>query len=295
MNTMVAMDWGTTSLRAALLDAQGHVLDVRASAQGILNVAPGEFATIFEATCIDWAGASIGFCLISGMCGSRQGWLQAPYCPCPASSADLAAALAWVQPRRIAIVPGLCCTHGGVPDVMRGEEVQVLGALELLGLQDATLVLPGTHSKWVSAQGAHIQGFNTFMTGEVYALLRHQSILARMLAAGEPELDAAAFDRGVAHAMASTSLLATAFSARTLALFDQMDGAALVSYLSGLVIGEELRAQPPGAVADGVVVIGSPALTERYARAFAVCGKRVQCVGGEATWRGLWTLAQTLD
>ncbi len=291
---MVAIDWGTTSLRAALLDAQGQVSDVRASAQGILNVPPGQFAAVFEATCADWMKSGSGVCLISGMCGSRQGWLEAPYCPCPANSDDLACALAWVEPQYIAIVPGLCCTHDGVPDVMRGEEVQVLGALDLLGLHSATLVLPGTHSKWVTVRDARIQDFSTFMTGEVYNLLRQHSILARMLPNDEPTLDAAAFDRGVAHAMASNSLLATAFSARTLALFEHLNGAELVSYLSGLVIGEELRAQPPGAVTDGVVVIGSPVLTERYARAFAVCGKRVQIIGGEATWRGLWTIAQTL-
>jgi 2-dehydro-3-deoxygalactonokinase len=291
---MIAIDWGTTSLRAALLDAHGHVLDVRASPQGILNVPPGQFAAVFDSTCADWMKAESGVCLISGMCGSRQGWLEAPYCPCPANSADLAEALAWVEPQRIAIVPGLSFTHDSVPDVMRGEEVQVLGTLDLLGLQDATLVLPGTHSKWVSVRAARIQGFSTFMTGEVYGLLRQHSILARMLPADEPELDTAAFDRGVRHAMSSSSLLATAFSTRTLALFEQLNGPELVSYLSGLVIGEELRAQPPGTVADGVVVIGSPALTERYARAFSVCGKRIQTIGPEATWRGLWRIAQTI-
>lgn len=294
MKPMVAIDWGTSSLRAAQLDAHGNVMDVRASAQGILNVPAGQFAAVFEALCIDWTRVSGSFFLISGMAGSRQGWLEAPYCACPASAAELAKALAWVESGRIAIVPGLSCTHGGVPDVMRGEEVQVFGALQLLGLQDATLVLPGTHSKWVTVRQCQVQGFTTFMTGEVFGLLRQHSILSRTLPPGEPALDGAAFDRGVAHALASTSLLATAFSTRTLALFDQMEGAALTSYLSGLVIGEELRAQAPGAVADGVVVIGSPALTERYARAFAVCGRRVQCVGGEATWRGLWSVAQTL-
>ena len=125
---------------------------------------------------------------MAGMVGSRQGWVEAPYCPCPAGLDDIAARLLRLTPaagttRRIAIVPGISCEHGGVPDVMRGEEIKILGALELLGIADATLVLPGTHSKWATVEGGRIRGFSTVMSGEFYALLRQHSILARTLAA----------------------------------------------------------------------------------------------------------------
>ncbi len=298
MKQMVAVDWGTSSLRGALLGADGQVLEERASPRGILTVSPGEFATVFIVAYADWMRATGTFCLMSGMVGSRQGWLEAPYCPCPASFDQLASHLAWVTPgplnARVGIVPGLQCSHAGVPDVMRGEEVQVFGALQLLGLRNATLVLPGTHSKWVTVRDGRIERFATFMTGEFYALLRQHSILSRSLPPEDGSLDETAFERGVLHALNQASLLGTAFSTRTLSLFEQLPAAALPSYLSGLVIGEELRAQAPDSLPDSVVVIGSPALTQRYQRALALRGVQVQSVGPEATWRGLWAIAQTL-
>jgi len=232
-------------------------------------------------------------CLISGMAGSKQGWREAPYCACPAGFDAIAAALEWVEPGRIAIVPGLSIDKAGVPDVMRGEETQVFGALQLLGLNHARLVLPGTHSKWVSVTERKVRDFSTWMTGELYALLRRHSILSRMLPEDEPALDSAAFDQGVAHALAGPGLLNTAFSTRTLSLFNRMDTAALPSYLSGLVIGEELKAQtlPRG---EPVVVMGAEALTARYEQALAQLGVPVQRVGAGATWRGLRAIADTL-
>jgi 2-dehydro-3-deoxygalactonokinase len=293
MQQLLAVDWGTSSLRGALLDRQGRLLGERAFPRGILTVAPGEFATVFEACFADWAGARGTFCLISGMAGSKQGWLEAPYCACPAGFDEVASRLAWVQAGRIAIVPGLSCEHGGIPDVMRGEETQVFGALQLLGLRDALMVLPGTHSKWVSVRASKIDSFSTFMTGEFYALLREHSLLARSLPDTDGEVDWTAFDDGVATALRGTGLLQTAFSVRTLSLFGRMAAARLPSYLSGLVIGEEIRTQelPAGAP---LVLIGSELLTERYARALALRGASVQRVGPEATWRGLWALAQTI-
>jgi 2-dehydro-3-deoxygalactonokinase len=291
--TLLAVDWGTSSLRGALLDAQGRVREERAFARGILTVAAGEFPSVFDACFGDWAAGENTLCLIAGMAGSQQGWMQAPYCPCPAGFDEIASKLAWVQPGRIAIVPGLCCNNAGVPDVMRGEETQVFGALQLLDLQDALLVLPGTHSKWVTVQGGKISGFSTFMTGEFYALLRQHSILARTLPPNDEAMDQGAFDQGVALALGGASLLQTAFSVRTLSLFERMPAAALASYLSGLVIGEEIRSQQLAANAH-VILIGSDALTQRYGRALAQRAVSVACVGAEATWRGLWALAQTI-
>ena len=291
---LLAIDWGSSSLRGAWLDEQGQTVEERTFPRGILTVAPGEFATVFEACFGDWMQRPDALCLMSGMVGSQQGWLQAAYCACPAGFEDIASSLAWVERGRIAIVPGLCCEHARMPDVMRGEETQVFGALQLLGLQDGLLVLPGTHSKWVKVQAGKIQYFSTFMTGEFYALLRQHSILARTLPEVDRDIDWTAFDQGVASAQRSSSLLQTAFSVRTLSLFERMAGASLPSYLSGLVIGEELRAQALSTGAH-VILIGADTLTQRYERALSQRGVSVQRVGAEASWRGLWALAQTFN
>jgi len=292
VSRLLAVDWGSSSLRGALLGADGAALQERAFPRGILTVEAGGFPEVFQSCFGDWMTPGT-LCLISGMAGSKQGWREAPYCACPAGFDAIAAALEWVEPGRIAIVPGLSIDKAGVPDVMRGEETQVFGALQLLGLNHARLVLPGTHSKWVSVTDRKVRDFSTWMTGELYALLRRHSILSRMLPENEPALDGAAFDQGVAHALAGPGLLNTAFSTRTLSLFNRMDTAALPSYLSGLVIGEELKAQtlPRG---EPVVVMGAEALTARYEQALAQLGVPVQRVGAGATWRGLRAIADTL-
>ena len=292
---LVAVDWGTSSLRGALLDAAGRVLEQRAFERGILSVPAGQFASLFEACFQDWMGAEGTFCLISGMAGSRQGWQEAPYCACPAGFDELAARLAWIEPHRIALVPGLTCEHDGVPDVLRGEEVQIFGAMALLGLQGGIFVLPGTHSKWASVQGGRVQGFRTFMTGEFYALLSRHSILARTLDADAP-LDEPAFLDGVARAgSAPQGLLHTVFGTRTLALFERLNATTASSYLSGLLIGAELHAQAWPEEAAPVVLIGTEALTQRYRVALASLGRPSHTLGSEATWAGLHAIAQHME
>ena len=299
---LLAVDWGSSALRGALLAADGTVLAEHAAPRGLLSVAPGGWAAAFAAEFGTWRAAHPGLpCLMAGMVGSRQGWVEAPYCACPAGLDELAAQLCWLPAAtagagRIAIVPGLCTEAAGLPDVMRGEETQVLGALRLLGLMQAdqvSLVLPGTHSKWVAVQRGRITGFATHMTGEVYALLRQQSILARLLPADDSGWDTQAFDAGLAGAALPGGLLHHLFSVRTLGLFERAAGPALASRLSGLLIGEELRAQapPPG---QPIVLVGSPALTQRYRQALARRGHPVQAVGAEAGWAGLLALAGTL-
>ena len=297
---LLAVDWGSSALRGALLAADGSVLAEHAAPRGQLQVPPGGWEQVFEAEFGAWLQAHPGLlCLMSGMVGSRQGWAEAAYCACPARLMDLADRLLWLRPGRLAIVPGLSCDPGGQPDVMRGEETQVFGALRLLGLEQATLVLPGTHSKWVQLQGGRITGFATHMTGECFALLRQQSILARTLPADDaapwvPE----AFDDGITRAQQAGGLLHHVFSVRSLALFERRDGPWLLSYLSGLVIGEELRAQglPAGPVAgQSLLLVGRATLTQRYQRALALLGHSATCVGAEATWAGLAALAARLQ
>jgi 2-dehydro-3-deoxygalactonokinase len=289
---LVAIDWGTSSLRGALIDAaSGKVLEEQSHARGILTVAPGEFPAVFESLFGGWMSPPGTRCLISGMAGSKQGWLEAPYCACPAGRVEVGARIVDIQPGRIALVPGLSDEHDGVPDVMRGEEVQIFGAMALTGLDDGLFVLPGTHNKWVALRKGRVTGFRSYMTGEFYALLSQHSILARMLDAAAP-LDEAAFLQGVAQADNGSGLLHNAFGARTLPLFERMPQAEVSSYLSGLLIGTELQAQ---GLKDGdeVTLIGSAVLAERYAVALACFGARARCFGSEATWAGLAALART--
>jgi 2-dehydro-3-deoxygalactonokinase len=301
--SLLAVDWGTTSLRGALIDARGAVLAERSFARGILSVSAGGFADVFSSSFGDWVRDGVPLCLVSGMAGSKQGWVEAPYCACPAGFADLAGQLRWVDNGSlalpVAIVPGLCCASPAhraelppVPDVMRGEEVQIFGAMQLAQHDHGVFVLPGTHSKWVDVQGGRVQHFQTFMSGEFYALLSQHSLLARSITPDAP-FDATAFSQGVGRAAEGAGLLHNAFGTRTLSLFGRLEAGPLASYLSGLVIGEELHARqlrPDSAV----VLVGSSVLVQRYALALSLQGIRAQAFGAEATWAGLHALAQQI-
>ena len=301
LRPLIAIDWGTSSLRGARFDAQGHKLDERPFARGILTVPAGEFPSVLEQCFGDWLQDRDALCLLSGMVGSRQGWQEAIYCPCPAGFAELGEHLLWLQAGRMAIVPGLSVQHSdGLPanfpiaqhDVMRGEEVQIFGALSLTGLQDATVVLPGTHSKWALVEGGRLMRFRSFMTGEVYALLSQQSILSRTLPPDAPWHDNT-FTQAVLLAQRTPSVLSSIFATRTLALFDTLPAEQHPSFLSGLLIGEELRAmqiQNQGQV----LLVGNAQLTARYQSALQALGLHTRCLGNDATWAGHQALAQHL-
>jgi 2-dehydro-3-deoxygalactonokinase len=292
---LIAIDWGTSSLRGARLGTSGQVLESREYPRGILTVPPGQFEALFNEHFGDWMQAEGALCLISGMAGSRQGWQEAPYCPCPADFAELSQHLLWLQPNRIALVPGLSFTSTDTlhtPDVMRGEEVQIFGALQLTGRDNATLVLPGTHSKWVQVHSGRVTQFQTFMTGEVFALMSQHSILGKTLDLNGA-FDEATFLQGVDQSQQAGSVLHHLFAVRTLGLFDRLSAAQLPSYLSGLLIGEELRTQALGADSAPVILIGSDTLTQRYSLALQHLGLACQSHGAEATWAGLHALAST--
>ena len=293
---LIAIDWGTSSLRGARLGASGQVLESREFPRGILTVPPGQFEAVFHELFGDWMQAESALCLISGMAGSRQGWQEAPYCPCPAGFAELGQHLLWLQPGRIALVPGLSCSGAdalNTPDVMRGEEVQIFGALQMTGRDSATLVLPGTHSKWVQVHSGRVMQFQTFMTGEVFALMSQHSILGKTLDLNGA-FDEAIFLQGVDQSQQSGSVLHHLFAVRTLGLFDRLSTAQLPSYLSGLLIGEELRTQTVNADSGPVILIGSDTLTRRYSLALQQLGIACQSHGAEATWAGLHALASKL-
>jgi 2-dehydro-3-deoxygalactonokinase len=291
---IVAVDWGTSSLRVARLDDTGRAVEEREFPRGILTVPAGGFPQVFDEACGDWMKAPGTLALVCGMAGSQQGWKEAPYAPCPAGFAEIASKLTWIEPGRIAIVPGLTCEIDGAPDVMRGEETKSLGVMQLLGAADARIVMPGTHCKWVRVRGGRIESFATYMTGEFYAVLRQHSIFARTMPDADGELDEAALRRGVDHSMRNGNLLHAAFSARTLSLFDGVKKDAMPSYLSGLIIGEELRSQDLRS-ADPLVLVGAEKLTQRYAIALEHLATPFRTLGQEATWLGLHSIAQSLE
>jgi len=292
---LIALDWGTSSLRAYLLGESGRCLAQAGGAFGVLNVAGGAFDAVYLQLCAGWQRKHGPLpVLASGMIGSRQGWLEAPYLPCPATPGQIAAGLVSLQASdgaRIHLVPGLSCNNAqGMPDVLRGEETQLLGAIETGG--DALWVLPGTHSKWARSAAGRIDAFATYMTGELYALLCNHSILGRLMSA-VPQADPKAFARGVAYGLSADAELARKlFSARTLGLFGAVPAEGLADYLSGLLLGAEIRdalALWPGRAALGL--IGEPALCARYQRALEIAGVRVHAVIADAAAQGLWRIA----
>ncbi|MBL8893916.1 MAG: 2-dehydro-3-deoxygalactonokinase [Rhizobiales bacterium] len=266
----IGLDWGTTTLRAYLAVKDGSVMEMRQSPEGILAAA-GRFEEVFAKSVETWPSDLP--VIASGMIGSRQGWMEAPYCPCPAGLGEIAGKLVSLTTRtgrKIVFVPGLSCDDAnGVPDVIRGEETQVLGALASMS---GIYLLPGTHSKWLRVIDGRIGNFATFMTGEVYAVLKTHTILGRLMS-GEGD-DAEAFKTGVKRGAAAPELLLhTIFGTRTLGLFGKLEPSALPSYLSGLLIGNEIAAATHDLKPkESVTILASVALAARYAEACALCG-----------------------
>ena len=250
---LIALDWGTSSLRAYLLGDGRRRHRSASQPWGILHLPEGDFAAALKAVAGDWLDAAPGLPVIaSGMVGSAQGWREAAYVSFPADGRSLAAQLlafeAWPGVQ-LHIVPGVRCS-GERPDVMRGEETQVVGLLlrQPVLAAMAVLVMPGTHCKWVWVADGCIAEFNTYMTGELFALLAQHSILGRPARqAGGAAASDSAFERGVsavrANGAGATPLL---FSARTLVLTGQLAAADSLDYLSGLLVGEEIALRAAG-------------------------------------------------
>jgi 2-dehydro-3-deoxygalactonokinase len=298
---LIALDWGTTSLRAWLLGDGGAIIDSATRPWGIMAVPDGDFAKALATITAPWTHEPLPI-LASGMIGSALGWREIPYEPCPAGVDELVAALRRQRAdgTPLPIVPGL--TIGGpFPDVMRGEETQIAGALELLPAlrEHARLILPGTHSKWVTVRDGAIVAFTTHITGELFAVLGKHSILGRpALAAGKTAPDSessAAFEQGVAAIRDNPSrgLGSMLFSARTLVLTHRMAPEVSLDYLSGLLIGDELRnALPDRTGSIALALIGEAALCEHYVRALALFGVAEPPVIASAAVAGLWRIAR---
>lgn len=305
---LLALDWGTSSLRAFLMQ-DAKVVETRQSGHGIQHLpvaGVAGFEQAFAAIAGDWVRQWPSLKVVaSGMVGSAQGWREAPYVRCPANLFTLAEHLTLVSSGLgpdIAIAPGVLLDEPDLlPDVMRGEEIQIAGALSenQHWATQACIVLPGTHSKWVQVEGGKLKHFSTYMTGEVFAVLRQHSILGRLIpdtreSGREP--DRAAFELGLAQAQRSRpgDLTRQIFATRTLGLTGRLPYAALADYLSGLLIGSELMSglvQTNEATTAPLVMIGEPALCQRYAQAFSYLGRSVAAVLDNTAPAGLWKFA----
>jgi len=290
---MIAIDWGTSSFRVYRLDGTGCVLEMRSSPQGVLTVENGKFSAVLDTQAGDWIATDDGPVVMSGMIGSRQGWLEVRYAACPAGFEEIAAGMrkviwgggtAW-------IAPGLTCRdEAGIPDVMRGEEVQILGVLHGLGPGTHTICLPGTHSKWVEVTDGRIARFSTHMTGEAFAVFKAHSILGRMMK--DDATDITAFEDGVRRPQDAGGLLHHLFGVRARGLFGELTDAASASYLSGMLVGHEIRSAY--GKQGQVNLLCNVQLAEIYGRAFAVLGIEASALDPDSVTKGLFRLAAYL-
>ncbi len=284
----LALDWGTTNLRAWVVNADGSIGANQDFALGVSKLAPGEPERRFREEVRPALGAEHLPAVLCGMIGSTLGWVEVPYLDCPVGLPELAGALHRVEGATppAAIVPGLRAQrpHGAGPDVMRGEETQVLGwaASDPEGARGPRLVChPGTHAKWVLVRDGLIERFVTAMTGELFDVLSKHSVLKSTPGAE----DWGAFDEGLEAAGDGGALAARLFTVRSKVVGGAMPAEAARSYLSGLLVGAEVASVPAllDAKAEGpVVLIGDPVLTGLYARALDRLGTAVEVHDGEA-------------
>jgi 2-dehydro-3-deoxygalactonokinase len=284
----IAVDWGTTNRRAYRVDADGRCGEEFEDDRGILSM-DGDFAGAVAEIRSRLGDKPL---LLAGMIGSNRGWIEAPYVPCPAGLHELTGALVWAD-ERTAIVPGVCDPRRA--DVMRGEEVQLLGAVaDGMVPPDSLVCHPGTHNKWVEVAGGRIATFRTIMTGELFNLLREHSVLSDLLA--EPAEPGGAFDAGVREGLAG-DVQAELFSVRARVLLGKARREDAPSYTSGLLIGGDVRLGLESAAAPTqVVVMGRPELTRLYASAVAIAGREPVELDGERCFlAGIRQIAERIE
>lgn len=293
---LIALDWGTTRARAFLISETGEVLQRRIADQGIQSVPAGGYPAAFEALAGDFRRAAPEAPIVlAGMVGSRNGWVEAAYVACPASPEEIADAAIQVEldaNTTATILPGLSFDDGAF-DVMRGEETLIVG----LGLTDGIACLPGTHSKWAEIKDGRITRFASFMTGEVYGLLREGSILSRLAEApaGSDAADGAV--RGRAAASRPGGLLNSIFAARTEVLAGRMKGGSVGPYLSALLVAREIAGAKAlfGERAE-IHVVADGALADSYGGELAAAGLTVRTTTPEAAFiAGVRRLASGLS
>ncbi|HEX8526156.1 2-dehydro-3-deoxygalactonokinase [Allosphingosinicella sp.] len=287
----IAVDWGTTNRRAYLVGSGGALADEMEDEKGILAIPAGGFPPAVAELRERLGERPM---LMGGMVGSNRGWIEAPYVPCPAGLDELAAHVIWAEEGRTAVVPGLSFLDDRRADVMRGEEVQLFGALAAGLIPGTGLVChPGTHNKWIRLEAGRVTRFQTVMTGELFNLLKEHSILCDLLQAevGPDE----EFERGVLHGLSDEDLTAELFSVRARVLLGRAERGKAASYTSGLLIGTDLRIGLRQADQGEVAVMARPELTRLYAAALKAAGWASREVDGEQAFlAGAKQLAETM-
>ena len=289
----IAVDWGTSNLRAWAMTA-GRVVDHASSADGMGKLVRGQFEDALIRLIEPWLGAGQVPVIACGMVGSRQGWYESPYrtTPCtPVQHGTLVQVPVKDARLQMMIAPGL--KQMTPADVMRGEETQIAGVLASRPDFEGVICLPGTHSKWVHVSAGDVVSFQTFLTGEMFALLSEQSVLRHGMTDGGWQEDA--FDRAIADMLSQPEKIAARlFTLRAEGLISGLGSAAARARLSGLLIGIELAAARPYWLGRAVVLVGAPDLSAHYARALASQGMTCEqmdatacTIAGLATARGI--------
>ena len=295
----VAVDWGTSSFRLWLVDAAGSVLGERRSQEGMMAAGKLGFATVLQSH-LDALGAANDLpVIICGMAGARQGWVEAGYIDTPAHLATVMERAVAVPgaARDIRILPGIAQRIPNAPDVMRGEETQLLGALGMDAPDDAVVCIPGTHSKWAIVKDGTVERFATFMTGELFSVVSHETILSHALAGAEEAEDTGAFKSAVLAAFDTPALAANLlFQVRSNQLLYGGSASAARERISGTLIGLELAAGLAGdRPGSGVTLVASGRLQLLYQLAFATLSVPVRSIDAEdAVRRGLSMAAQAI-
>lgn len=290
---MIAVDWGTSNFRAFRLDREGAILERRSFPTGILRVQDGRFAETLVGHLGDWISAGDRRILLCGMVGSREGWAEAEYVRCPVGAGDIAGRVKVIpfEGAQVGIIPGVMGSDvSGFPEVMRGEETETMGIREE-GREAALVCLPGTHSKWVQMRKGVICNFSTCMTGDVFAALQQHTILARNVRLDAPYAHAA-YLRGVDRSKDPGGLLHHMFSVRTLSLTGDLEQEDAASYLSGLLIGHEVRTMI--SPEEHVHLVGAIPLCKLYAQAIGACGGSFTLEDEDAAARGLAAIGRSL-
>lgn len=279
MSRYIAIDWGSTNLRAWFY-LDGECQETRRSESGVTRLNGRSHQQVFDEIVYGWPVSELPV-VMAGMVGSNVGWLPAPYLPCPLALESIAAQLTPVGENRW-IVPGLSINHADNHNVMRGEETQLLGAQALAPA--AVTVMPGTHSKWVIAEGDCIVDFRTVMTGELHHLLLKQSLIGNGLP--EQRDDTQAFHRGLEIGVNDASILSRLFEVRAQHLLGTLPRESVSDFLSGLLIGHEVASQQRQlALAAPVTLVTNVQLAQRYQHAFTLIDIPTQWLEGDRAFQ----------
>ncbi len=289
---LIGLDWGTTSLRAYLIGRDGAVLDQISTYQGIMHVKGRAFDPVFHDLVRSWFGQKALPVIASGMITSRNGWVETPYVNVPAGIDDLANALVPFESSmgiKIQFVTGMTTEHNGAPDVMRGEETQIIGAAAN-GLGEGIYVIPGTHSKWLTVKDGGIEDYKTYMTGEIFGVITAHTILGTLMKDGDFSEDG--FRLGVNEGLSvGGDLLHNLFHVRTMPLFGKISEDMTADYLSGILIGAEIASGTRDLDSSVVTIVSREDLADRYEIALACAGLESRRAQDNCCARGHYEIA----